>query len=224
MKKMSAAFICTVLLSASIAASAAPGTELKVNGTVAPAACSLQLGNNGYVVYGLIASSSVNKATNTTLPTKTANFVITCDLPMRLSLAFSDNRASSKVEGLYQHAGATHGGWYGDRAMYGLGTVGGKNIGAFQLGFANVRQDGQFTYGLQSRWGGYTSSEEHWGNNYTNLIATSLQYTWGIDGPASVKTITGELTVTPVLEKGQNLPTGEEINFDGSVTVELRYL
>lgn len=215
------ALICTVALLASSSATAAPSTELKVNGILKPAACSLQLGNGGYVVYGLIASSTINKTSNTKLPTKSADFVINCDLPTRVSLVFSDNRAGSKVAGLYQYTGAYYSGWWMDQAMYGLGAVAGKNIGAFQLGFANVRQEGKNSYGLQSTGSG---GDGNWGNDYTDLVANRRQYAWGSYGPASLKTITGELTVTPVLEKGQNLPAGEEINFDGLVTVELNYL
>lgn len=214
------AFICAAASLASASAMAAPSTELKVNGTLKPAACSLQLGNNGYVTYGLIASSTISKTSNTKLPTKSAAFVINCDLPTRISLTFSDNRLSSKVTGLYRYSDASYSGYQMDAAMYGLGAVAGKNIGAFQLGFANVKQDGQDNYMLQSGPGGAGG----WGTDSINLIRNDSHYGWGRYGPASLKTITGELTVTPVLEKGQNLPAGEEINFDGSITVELNYL
>ncbi|MBB5392709.1 MULTISPECIES: DUF1120 domain-containing protein [unclassified Herbaspirillum] len=219
--KKSIAFMCIGMLLCSAAVSAAPSTEVKVSGKVTPAACSLEIGNRGYVVYGLIASASINKTSNTTLPTQSASFSITCDQPIRIALSFTDNRAGSKVPGLFRYTNAAYSGWYGDQAMYGLGTVGNKNIGAFQLGLANVRHDRGNTYGLIST---SSAADAHWGYNSTNLLAAGEWYGWGGSTVAPLKTITGELTVTPVLEQGQNLPTGEEINFDGSVTMEVRYL
>lgn len=214
------ACLLALLASASLSIAAAPSTELKVVGTLKPLACSLSLSNAGYVIYGLISSSSLSKTNVTVLPTRSATFSVACDAPTRIALTFSDNRQSSKVRGLFEYTGAVHTGWHMDRTMYGLGTASGANIGAFQLGIGNVQQDGAALYGAQSSYSG----DGNWGRDTTGLVAHGRFYAWGSYGAASLKNITGELSVTPVLQKNISQLTGEQINLDGSVTVELHYL
>lgn len=208
-------------------AASAQSQEIKVTGTIRPAACTALFGgsSNGEVDYGTISRAQLPPNANKKLETKTLNFSVNCDSPTHFGIQMSDNRSPTKVLGLASTAsgGATG---VGENSMYGLGDPGGKKIGAFRLAMKNFKGNGgnDLTYISSSE--GDTS----WSASNDGLQTGRMQ-SWRLASdtasavaPGAFSSVTGELTVTAVLNKPELLPTGNAVVLDGSATLDLHYL
>lgn len=200
---------------------AAPTTELKVQGSIKAAACLPTLGSGGIAHYDAISSASLKTGSYTILPQRQVAFALNCDFPMRVGIAVVDNRRESLVQNIGVNAGISPTG-YSNINMYGLGSVAGKNLGGFRLRLLSVVGDGQplqmfsiFLGQPYQRSGGDVMSGERinsWTSSYSDINTKGY------------RSVTGLLTVDPVLDKRENLPVGQEIMLDGSVTLEVTYI
>ena len=214
------AFVAIATL-ASAAAFAGPTAELKVTGVIKPVACTPTIGSNPPVDYGTITAGSLAIGQNKVLDTKEVPFSITCEAPVKMAVTATDNKAASKVTGLASLISATA----TEASMFGLGVGAGKNIGAFHFSM----KQGSFTGdgAAVDTIGSSVSATPSWSKSTNGGMATGRMLSWapaGSTAPGSYQSISGTLSVTAVLNKPENLDLKQEINLDGSATIEVKYL
>ncbi|WP_390344025.1 DUF1120 domain-containing protein [Variovorax boronicumulans] len=133
----------------------AESAELRITGTIVPAACTPAFAGGGVVDYGTIPASSLNPTAQTTLAEKSIQLTMTCDAPVRFGFKVIDERAASAVTSLETIQGAT------PNMKFGLGTSDGKNIGAYSLQVVRETVNGGgFSIALESGDGGIS-----WGSS-----------------------------------------------------------
>ncbi|EMH7336993.1 DUF1120 domain-containing protein [Serratia marcescens] len=74
---------CALAVLATSTAVMVESIDVKVIGTITPAACKPTLTGDGVVDYGTIAPASLNKDAFNQLDNKKLDFVITCDAPAK---------------------------------------------------------------------------------------------------------------------------------------------
>lgn len=215
-----------IALTASMNIHAADTAELKVKGTVRPAACTLTLGGGGTVDYGHITNSQLSGSKPTKLPPKTIPYSVNCpNGGAIIGVMLTDNRKASVVKGMIIST-------EGDN--FGLGTVNGKNLGVFIVGTntTDLRIPGH-----DNPWAPYELSSINGGQSwwprgypvgsYPASLPPNVMRSWGLSSdyrPSAITSMSGILTVEAMLETIGNLPTGDNIPLDGSATMEMIYL
>ncbi|WP_241076810.1 DUF1120 domain-containing protein [Achromobacter xylosoxidans] len=200
----------------------AQSIDVRVIGTITPAACIPTLAGGGVVDYGNIAAATLNQTAATALPPHSIAFAITCDAPTRVALRTLDNRASSVVPGVIKivNPGLT------DSTAFGLGVGAGKNIGAFalQLEPVDITLDGSSAVtNMASADGGATWSGPFGGYARTDGAIMSWATT-GSTVPTAFTTMAGTLDVYTAIDKAENLDLSNDVVLDGLATLELVYL
>lgn len=201
---------------------AAATTELKVSGVIKPPACTPTLAAGGVIDYGVIPAGSLNVNAPTALAEKAVGITISCSSAVKVGYRAVDNRQASMVKGVVAAAG-THKA-IGDNGAFGLGVAGGANIGAYTLRIepASVAADGSTPDSLYSNNGTWTKSTTGlFGATGNFAKAFSLA---GTTTPAAYKNITATLSVQAIIDKASNLPLAQDIQLDGSATIEVLYL
>lgn len=197
----------------------AESAELRITGTIVPAACTPAFAGGGVVDYGTIPASSLNQAAQTTLAEKTIQLTMTCDAPVRFGFKVIDERAASAVTSLETIQGAT------PNMKFGLGTSDGKNIGAYSLQvMRETVNGGGFSLSLESGDGGiswgFLNKRGLWGDG-SRLVSFSNTSS---NSPGANTSVTADIRVTTAIDKGSNLPLTHAIPLDGLSTFELIYL
>lgn len=217
MKKI---FIASALSVATLvpAVSHAATAELRLIGTITPAACVPNFTGGATIDYGNIPAASLNRTAQTTLPSKVTALNITCDSPTTFYLRGADERAATLVSEL------NVGNNYPLNTKFGLGaTESGVNIGAYSLRIANETSDSGETRRLLSTDGG----------NYFGIFGGAV----GSDGgrliafgdsatsmrPAPHTSVDMDVVVTAAIDVATNLPLQDEIYIDGLATIEVIY-
>lgn len=226
-KKSDLVLLCALMLS-SFAAQAAASNALTVKGTIRPTACIPSLGNAGVVDYHEIDPAKILAHQATVLEPQLIVFAVTCNGPANFALRIADNRPGSAVPGLSGLLIPP----VPDIQAYGLGSVKGSNIGIYTVkvepdSVTGVTGDG--TPATRVNVLGSLGNNDSWtifSSTYFNADAVSnwKGFARSAAVPEPFASITGNLSVTAVLDKGANLPLRETINLDGSATMELMYL
>ena len=207
----------------SFAAQAADTAELKVKGVIRPSACTPAFTGTNVVDYGTIAAKNLNKATPTPLAEKTIAFTVTCDAATKVAVRTIDNKASTVVAGLMTAINTN----LTDKHAYGLGTAaGGQKIGAYSVRsiIGSFTADGAtpdivFDASNNGTWAKSTYGRFNADGTGRQSFASTGSTTLG-----SYKTMSGNFGVTAVLDKSDSLPTSQNIDLDGSATIEVQYL
>ncbi len=200
----------------------AQSAALLVKGTVSPSACTPTLTNGGVLNWGAIPADTLSYNAPTHLLPKTIDFSIACSAATSIAIRTVDNSAATRVPGI---ALTREGGVAPNEAIYGLGAVAGKNIGAY-----TVRDYGAATTGTASLATLVQNGGGAWRLHPGNaLMASTSRYTWAAEGSASPnpgahKNLSIPLEITPTLNKRSELPIGNAFTLNGSVSIELDYL
>lgn len=219
------AAITTIAMAAILvsgAALAAPTAELKVTGVIKPPACTPNFASGGVVDYGTIPTNSLNANAPTKLDEKSVTFTVSCDSAVKIRYHAIDNRQASAIKGLVT-AAASHKA-LGDGSAFGLGTAAGKNIGVYTLRIdpTSAVADGttpDSLYGMYDRWQKSTNGLFGVNGTYYKAFAAAGTLT-----PTAYKTITATLIVEAIIDQTSNLPLTQDIQLDGSATLEVQYL
>lgn len=209
-----------VLLNAT-AVHAANSTNLKVTGTIRPSACTLTISAGGTVDYGTIARTELSASAPTALAEKSMAFVINCaSSASKTAIKLSDNRADTAVTGIIQSVDSS----LSDKAAFGLGAVNGKKLGAYSVQIYAVSGDSVLTTPYHR-----ADSSAGWLKNVqiSDHYFSGDQKSWGVSetsGPSAFKKISGYLNIRAVIDKLGSLPAGDEIQLNGSSTLEFIYL
>ena len=217
---LSALFIALCTSGLALNASA-QSVDLKVTGTITPAACLPTIAGGGVIDLGPIGAATLNQTSPTQLGNEERNFSIACDAPTKVAIKLTDNRSDSVVEGIIvgtNPAPGTH---------FGLGKAGTANIGAMSVSIPNVDVvvDSEAADTLRSDDAGTTWTST--GTGAFHSVRKGVLYTWGEPGtmqPIAFENLSTPLHVRVAADRGASLPLGDEITLDGSATIELVYL
>lgn len=213
-KKLSiAAFISTALTAA--AGVHAQSIDVRVIGTITPAACTPTIAGGGVVDFGVIPAASLNVTSFTELPKKSVPFSITCDAPTQVAVAVVDNRADSIVTGILAADDANN---------FGLGKAGEAKIGGYVLDMeqGTFTADGSAAFTTASTDNGAT-----WLNSGKGRLQKNQLRSWSLKSggtPVAFTTLAGTLAITAAINKAEGLPLKDEIQLDGLATLEMVYL
>ncbi|WP_341892360.1 DUF1120 domain-containing protein [Variovorax sp. YR752] len=202
---------------ASVQASA-ESAQLQITGTIVPAACRLAFAGGGVIDYGSIPASSLKPTAQTTLPDKSTQLTLTCEAPALFAFKVIDERAGTAVTSL------TTVPTYDAKAKFGLGALGGKNIGAYSFQIANETSDQGATTHILSMTGGanWVGSASGVAGDGSRLVAFAGSPTGTVPSPHT--SVTAEMRLVTAIDKGSNLPLTQKIPLDGLSTFELVYL
>lgn len=228
--------VALALLATTASAFAADSVDVRVIGTIVPAACTPALTGGGVVDYGTIKADTISATDYTVLPEKQISFAITCDAPAKVALIASNGRTGS----LAGAAETPHGSGMSPVNLFGLGAVGAAGLGldgAAQVGGYSVRidnssvmADGVAVDSLRAdrTWAGVTGA---WVKDSYAGIVYSPNYTrltsWAAAGtttPVAFTALSGQLGVQAYINKGSELDLSKPVHLDGLTTITLYYM
>lgn len=204
---------------------AGPTSELKVTGVIKPVACTPTIGaGNAIIDYGNITRAQLTRGGYTKLTTQEVDFSINCDGAVKMAVKATDNRASSKLNGLASQVSATA----GENAMFGLGAAGTTQVGAFHFSMKQGSFNGKNAGGTNETLDTIGSTDKvSWTKTTSGGMSTDRVLSWAPTSsttPGAYSSVTGKLSVVAVINKPEELPATQDINLDGSATIEVIYL
>jgi len=221
MKKIILLSTLSAALLASFGAHAADTTELKVKGVIRPAACTPNFTGGGVVDYGTIAAKDIPADAGKVLEEKAIAFTVTCDAAANVAVRAIDNRQSSVIPGLITNMAAG----FSDKYAFGLGVVAGKKVGVYKVKMpqGGFSADGM-TPDLITDVAGNKVWQKYGGHLAADGSVRSAFAAAGSNTPLPIKMLSGNIMVQAVLNKGSELPLTQNIDLDGSATIEVQYL
>ncbi|EKS7202333.1 DUF1120 domain-containing protein [Enterobacter asburiae] len=222
--------LAVAIIASGINTAFAESVDVKVNGTIIPAACTPALAGGGVVDYGNIKASTLSADDYTTLPEKEIDFSITCDALAKVALNAVNDRPGTMAgvtEG-YNGAATTPVPVFGvSSAMgVGLGLDGTAKIGGYavRLDPAKVTADGSSVDGIKNGGAGSTD----WTGSPGSVFSNAPRYiSWAKTGeltPVAFKVLAGKLGVQAYINKASELDLTHAIHLDGQTTLEVIYL
>lgn len=201
----------------SMSAYAGETVVLQVKGEIVPAVCTPSFTGGGVVDFGKITNGSLNETEPTTLTAKTITLSVNCDVAAKIALKAIDNKKDSVVAGVHPITSLD------DSASFGLGAVSGKNTGVYNLTLGNAKAGSEAVDLLESADSGKTWTKST-KNAFTsaNWLAVTTASTGNV--PVAYTAFTADVTVTPAINKKSELTLTNEVNLDGSATIEVMYL
>ena len=210
----------------------AESIDVRVVGTISPAACTPMLTGGGTVDYGAIKPDALSEDAFTVLAEKQLDFGIVCDAPAKIALKAINGRPGSL-------AGAVEGpGGFGvpkvnlltdaNAVAGGLGLDGQHKIGGYAVAMkpGTVQADGVDDNSIRSSNNGTTWEASPAGILCGNAWA-NLWNTWSKTGttvPVAFETLSGKLSVQAYINKTSELDLTKPVALDGLTTIELVYL
>ncbi|WBF46151.1 DUF1120 domain-containing protein [Serratia rubidaea] len=232
MKQMQQSVCALAVLAATTLPAMAESVDVRVIGTITPAACTPTLSGGGTVDYGAINPATLSAADYTLLPEHQLDFTITCDAPAKLALRAINGRPNTL-------AGGTEGvGGYGVSPVQLLGSA---NVRAAGLGLDGADKIGG--YGMALRGDTVTAD----GNPVVSLVSSNRGAAWGVSAggeiggaavadnwrswgatgtttPVAFENLTGQISVQAYLNHASALDLTKPVALDGLTTLELVYL
>ncbi|MCU1717133.1 DUF1120 domain-containing protein [Pseudomonas sp. 5P_3.1_Bac2] len=204
------AFCAGSLMTATGAVLAASTADLKVAGTIIPAACTPVFSGGGTVDFGKISAKDLSPTKLTALPRKFFTWTISCSAPTRIALSFKDNRPLLISSFDFNPTNKPLG----------------QNIGIYYL--YQERQetlaDGVAVDTIASSdsgavWNKPTSALIHRDANWLFSFANKDTLT-----PTAFKNLSGKIRLDMEVRKTNDLDITKEIPIDGLATMTVTYL
>lgn len=194
--------------------------DLQVTGSIVPGSCSLNIPTLA-VDYGRINVTDLSPVDYTKLNKLNTAFNITCDGPTLVGLTASDNRAGSRKHEAMEviDPSLAH-----PLNSFGLGAnANGEKIGAYSLHVRNYSVDGSTDFrtilsGTSSDWIGARDF-------FRSVPAYTL--TWSpnsANSPHLLTSVSGELEIEAAINNTTELVVRDDLQIDGSATLELTYI
>lgn len=207
------ALLPSVMIFAAGTAIAANSVDLRVTGTIEPAACDITLAGGDFD-FGSINSGNLNSTSETILPSpgqKSINVI--CSAPTLVGIRAVDNRAGTATNSAED--------------AYGIGqdAQGGK-IGFYRIDIsADPVVDGSTAFKSWSNDAGL-----NWGATSRSVLphTPGVVISWNVTGqnadPDNVTLVAQPISVQLHVAPTETLDTSADITIDGSATIELVYL
>lgn len=201
-----------------------PSFNVTVQGELKPAACTMQLSEQGVFNYGKVKLKDLNRDTFTLLPVVDRELRISCAAKTLVGLTASDSNAGLVP---FKDAIVFFGGrgksWSADR-QYGLRDEAGRAIGSWALllvpGFL---VDGQVTDSIYSGDGG-KSWQPSVGNFFHDDGSVESWSLPGLKQPAFGSEFVGSVCIQAALNRSAQLGVSAEVPFSGNAILTLVYI
>ncbi len=219
-----AALLTVVLTVASHNAMAASTSGFRLRADMIPVSCNVSLSNNGTVDFGVIRAQDLKAAEYTNLGAKTVSLTLTCDAAAKVAVTASDGRKGTVAPGV----GTFLFGNQNDASMFGVGSIDGKNIGAYIIYREDTpTADGKAVRPIFSNDGGASWYNRYDANNA--IIPDSRLHGWaaatGDIAPGSFVSVTQPYKIRLGLNSKEKLPSlTRDIPIDGLATFTVTYL
>jgi len=205
MNKPLIALASALLLTGTCTAFAASTVDLTIKGIITPNACNPTLTGGGVIDHGKMSAKDLNTDRNTMLPTQTLQMTVTCDAPVLFAIKSTDNRPES-----------------GTGSYFGLGMINGtQKLGAYSLNLSNPLADGEAVQSIASfdngtTWEAYKSFEHGLMLSVATLADSST--------PRPTQELVTDVLYSGYIHRTDGLDLSNEVNIDGSATLEVKYL
>jgi type 1 fimbria pilin len=190
----------------------AQSADLSISGRIFPGACVVNLGSGGIADLGDIRAEALNAETTTLLEAVNVPLTVACESEVRFAFQGVDNNSDSSSVPY----------------RYGLGlTSADEKIGSANVLVADVTADGVPGFGTLSGDGGETWNDSNAGGNFSLTLTDVLGFAkeqGTAAGPAAIKDTQGSVKVIAQIQPTNELTLTEEIQVNGSVTINLMYL
>lgn len=223
-----------ILLSTFGAAQAATDAELSVIGIIKAPACNVAMLNDGVAAFGKIGRNVLSPTMATAIGNRQVDLTVTCDAVTLLAVKVTDNRADqipggnikvsfdgSAVPGPNDHSPAS---------QLGLGkSPTNAAIGAYALAFGKPVIDKIVASHIGAnnsgavRLSSFDTASLHFDKNtMTHFAAHSSDASSNANMPGLVHVF--PMAVAAAIDKSGNIPGTEDVELDGSATIEVLYL
>lgn len=209
MNKHLIAVASALLITGTAPAFAASTVDLTVKGIITPNACTPSLSSGGVIDHGKMSAKDLYPDRIYPLPKVTLQMTVTCDAPVIFALKATDNRIGS-----------------GSGSGFGLGFINGtQKLGSYTLTLGTTgsppQADGETVQAIGSFDNGVTW--ERWDSFETGTYLSVAT----LADPSTPRAT--EQLITPVAYSGyinrtDGLDLSNEVNIDGSATIEVLYL
>lgn len=209
MNKHLIALASTLLITGTAPAFAASTVDLTVKGIITPNACTPSLSSGGVIDHGKMSAKDLNATQITMLPPVELQMTVTCDAPVIFALKATDNRIGS-----------------GTGSGFGLGFINGtQKLGSYSLSLgtsANPPQaDGETVQAIGSFDNGVTW--ERW-NDFETGVFLSVATLADASTPRATQQLVTPVAYSGYINRTDGLDLSNEVNIDGSATIEVMYL
>lgn len=209
----------------------AESVDLRVKGTIIPAACVPNI--TGEINYGNVTAAQLSSDEYTVLDKKEVDFAISCDAFVRVAIK-AINGQPGTVAGGEAHMPDTSQKSPVDLLGHvkpqvaGLGAADGVNVGGYALALVadGLSADGGALKIITStnNFNSWSDQEKDFVSLYHPYAANTI-YSWERTvGAAAIQNLTGKLAVQAYLNKKSVLDTSKAIQLSGLTTIELVYL
>lgn len=214
---------CTLLLGAALACAPAvafTGHELRVAGAIRPGACLPSFGASAQANFGTISSDAFKKHRRVALNAQVFRFSIACDVRTRVGVTPHDNQAHSADRAA--SAALADEDDVRPEDMFGLGSDSGRDLGGYEARFVqgSFMADGRRVDIISA-----PNDGNGWVRRHGGQIRHGVTNSWAERGhlaPGEYANISGMLRIHPVVNAIDEL--SQDVNLDGSLTLELDYL
>ncbi|WP_083457643.1 DUF1120 domain-containing protein [Herbaspirillum hiltneri] len=193
-------------------AHAADTAELVVKGTIRPSACLASFPGNSVIDFGTIKSDPQLKERFKDLPSQRIDMRISCDGPTKIAVKAIDNREATREKDIPGIDAGDH---------FGLGLYRGKSIGGYVVRFGTAVADGQ-SVGILGRPNGSAA----WSSStLRNLRQDGSQVSFGAGStPVAFSELVAGLDISAKLSRVAYQLLADDIQLDGSISIEMLYL
>ncbi|WP_223815732.1 MULTISPECIES: DUF1120 domain-containing protein [Pantoea] len=201
--------------------------DINVHGVIAPNACTASVIGGDSLDWGITQHENLNQTSFNTFPKKQVTLQISC--PSAQSVAFwaTDPNENSAMVG--QNT-STQSGHADSSRIFGLGMdpVTGNKLGNFTITPVSSTVDGV----TNSTSFGYQNSGAHDSTAFTRVLNSAWSYKKTEDWtpwdeatgkPASGKSISWVLDIEPQLNKGNQITNAQQVDWQGTAQVNVRY-
>jgi len=210
MNKHLSLLTAALLLTGASSAFAASQTDLTVTGTITPVACEPTLANGGVVNYGKISVQDLRETEHTPLGIETIQLTVSCDEAAQFAISTTDNQKDT-------YSGS--GDW-----NFGLGLINGnEKLGLYRLAVLNPVADVPVTT-MRSRDKGNTWAPTNNQMSFRDDWVAFGNQTGGIWTPAFVQNVAMDIELKTYIAPTKDLTLTDDVNLNGSATLQIEYL
>lgn len=201
----------------------AQSVDMTITGAIVPTTCTPSFSGGGTVDLGRYSAVVLNGAAQTILPdSNEVTLTINCGgTSAPVAVQVIDNSAATVHPGLNLPGAVA-----GASVQFGLGAVGGINIGAYAIVIGTAQSDGVAASMLFKQF----ASDANWLAETSPFLrafssAAGGYASWGTGTtPVSADVHTLSMRVRPVIRNGGDLPLTAEVPLTGSATFQVTYL
>lgn len=218
------ASVTGIILTGSSAYSA---TNINVHGIIAPNACIATIVGGDNLDWGITQHASLNQKAFNNFPAKKVTLQFNCPSPQSVAFWAVDPNQDSVMVGQNTDGRTNHA---DINRAFGLGfdPVTGNKLGNFTLNPVSTTVDGV----TNSTTFGYTASGAHNGTAFGRVNTKDWAYNkkedytpWdqGTNKPASGQSISWVFDVEPQLNHGEMITNAQQVDWQGTAQVNVRY-